>query len=190
MTTPSEAGKAGHTRYTYRLRVSSTAGGALLAEWDRCRWIWNECVANSKAVHQRSKATGEKLTCGRAQLGRMLTRARRSTPWLAEGASVPQQQVIRDFSTARAKALKDVKDRLPVRRRAGMPRWKSKRDARLSLNYTRRGFRHRGGRLHLAGDIVSDLPGSGRAGRVVIPARREMASTASDGHERHPSRLA
>lgn len=171
--------------------MSSTAGGALLAEWDRCRWIWNECVAKSKAVHQRSKATGEKLTCGPAELDRMLTQARRSTPWLAEGTSVPQQQVIRDFSTARAKALKDVKDRLPVRRRAGMPRWKSKRDARLSLNYTRRGFRLKGGRLHLAGDIVltvvwsRHLPAEPSSVRVyqdtlghwyasfVVPARRE-----------------
>jgi putative transposase len=146
------------------------------------------------------------------------------------------------------------------------------------LNYTRRGFRLKGGRLHLAGDIVltvvwsrhlpaeptttsdaHDLPhpghgrkaaqrlaryqrmmarrrrkgqvqskgyrtaqaraaklhkkitrqredtarqwakraegepspgGSGRAGRVVIPARRGMASNASDRHERRPSGLA
>ncbi|GAA1255723.1 hypothetical protein GCM10009579_12130 [Streptomyces javensis] len=32
--------------------------------------------------------------------------------------------------------------------------------------------------------------GSGRAGRVVIPARRGMASHASDRHERRPSGLA
>lgn len=28
---------AGHARYTYRLRVSSTARTVLLAEWDHCR---------------------------------------------------------------------------------------------------------------------------------------------------------
>ncbi|MFI1486646.1 RNA-guided endonuclease TnpB family protein, partial [Streptomyces sp. NPDC020747] len=37
--------EAGHARYTYRLRVPSTARTALVAEWDRCRWVWNECVA-------------------------------------------------------------------------------------------------------------------------------------------------
>lgn len=44
------AAEAGHARYTYRLRVSSAARTALAAEWDRCRWVWNECVAKSRAV--------------------------------------------------------------------------------------------------------------------------------------------
>ncbi|MEU8686665.1 transposase [Streptomyces sp. NPDC048611] len=147
-------GEAGPARYTFRVRLSATARRQLEAEWDRCRWIWNECVAKSKDVHHDNKAKGEKLTCGPAQLDKMLTGARKSTPWLREGASVPQQQVVRDFAKSRAKALKDIKDRLPMHRRAGMPRFKRKRDARPSLNYTRRGFRLKDGRLHLAGNIV------------------------------------
>ncbi|MEU7548324.1 RNA-guided endonuclease TnpB family protein, partial [Streptomyces sparsogenes] len=82
MTTPREVEGAGYARYTYRLRVSSTARTMLLAEWARCRWIWNECVAKSRAIHLHNKATGEKRTCGPAQLDRMLTRARECTPWL------------------------------------------------------------------------------------------------------------
>jgi len=151
------AEEAGHARWTFRLRVSSTALGALRAEWDRCRWLWNESVAKSKQVHAenrtRTDGTG-KQTCGPAQLDRMLTEARHSTPWLAEGGSVPQQQTIRDFGKSRAKALKDIKERLPQRQRAGMPGWKTKREALPSLNYTRRGFRLKDGRLHLAGGIV------------------------------------
>ncbi|MGW9026081.1 RNA-guided endonuclease InsQ/TnpB family protein, partial [Streptomyces sp. NPDC055722] len=154
MTTEATMKDTGHARYTFRVRLSATARRQLEAEWDRCRWIWNECVAKSKAVYQQARATGEKLTCGPAQLDKMLTEARRGTPWLAEGASVPQQQVIRDFATSRAKALKDIKDRVATHRRAGMPRWKKKREARPSLNYTRRGFRIKDGRLHLAGGIV------------------------------------
>ncbi|MGW2935483.1 RNA-guided endonuclease InsQ/TnpB family protein [Streptomyces sp. NPDC001156] len=154
MTTEATMKDAGHARYTFRVRLSNTARRQLEAEWDRCRWIWNECVAKSKAVYQQARATGEKLTCGPAQLDKMLTEARRGMPWLAEGASVPQQQVIRDFAKARAKALKDIKDRVATHRRAGMPRWKKKREARPSLNYTRRGFRLDDGRLHLAGGIV------------------------------------
>ncbi|OMI41307.1 RNA-guided endonuclease InsQ/TnpB family protein [Streptomyces sparsogenes] len=154
MTTPREVEGAGYARYTYRLRVSSTARTMLLAEWARCRWIWNECVAKSRAIHLHNKTTGEKRTCGPAQLDRMLTRARECTPWLREGSSVVQQQVIRDFGRSRAKAQKDIRERVPQRRRAGMPGWKRKRGAAPTLNYTRRGFRLRDGRLHLAGGIV------------------------------------
>ncbi|MDI3418435.1 RNA-guided endonuclease InsQ/TnpB family protein [Streptomyces luteolus] len=141
-------------RYTFRLRVSAGARVALEAEWARCRWIWNECVAKSRAVHLDNKAPGGKQTCGPAQLDKMLTRTRRRTPWLAKGSSVPQQQLVRDFGRSRAKAVKDVRDRLPQRQRAGMPKYKKKREARPTLNYTGRGFRLRDGLLHLAGGIV------------------------------------
>ncbi|WP_416984581.1 RNA-guided endonuclease InsQ/TnpB family protein [Streptomyces sp. T028] len=161
-----------HARYTYRLRVSSAARTALAAEWDRCRWTWNECVAKSRAVHRHNKATGQKTTCGPAQLDRMLTEARSRTPWLREGSSVPQQQVIRDFGRSRAKAHKDIREGLPMARRAGMPGHKKKREAPASLNYTRRGFRLKDGRLHLAGGIVltvvwsRDLPAEPSSVRV------------------------
>ncbi|WP_043454674.1 RNA-guided endonuclease InsQ/TnpB family protein [Streptomyces fulvoviolaceus] len=137
-----------HTRNTYRLRVSSTAGAALDAEWARCRWIWNECVARSTKAHRAGEA------CGPARLDRMLTEARASNAWLREGGSVPQQQIIRDFGKSRAKALKDIGQGLPIHRRAGMPKYKKKYEARPTLSYTRRGFRLQQGRLHLAGGIV------------------------------------
>ncbi|MFC7265900.1 RNA-guided endonuclease InsQ/TnpB family protein [Streptomyces lutosisoli] len=155
MTTSTAVEGIGHARYTYRLRVSSTARPRLLAEWDRCRWVWNECVAKSKAVHAHNKAHPEdKQTCGPAQLDMMLTDARARTPWLREGASVPQQQIIRDFGKSRAKAQKDIKERLPQRQRAGMPKWKKKREADPTLNYTKRGFRLKDGRLYLAGGLA------------------------------------
>lgn len=149
-----QAEDAGHARWTFRLRVSSTARTALLAEWDRCRWVWNECVAKSRAVHTHNRQhPDDRLTCGPAQLDKMLTGARARTPWLREGASVPQQQIIRDFAKSRSKALKDIDKRLPMRQRAGMPRHKKKREALPTLNYTTRGFRLKDDRLHLAGGI-------------------------------------
>lgn len=163
---------AEHARYTYRLRVSSAARAALEAEWGRCRWVWNECVAVSRKVHSVNKGMTGKVTCGPAQLDKMLTEARRSMAWLREGSSVPQQQTIRDFGKARTKALKDVKAKLPVHQRAGMPRVKRKRDALPSLNYTRRGFSLKNDRLHLAGGIVltvvwsRDLPSAPSSVRV------------------------
>lgn len=148
MTTPQEPKEAGYARYTYRLRMSSAALASLLAEWDRCRWVWNQCVAESRAAHKA------KQKCGPARLDRMLTGWRGEHQWLREGGSVPQQQIIRDFARSRAKALKDIKARLPIKQRAGMPRLKKKDLADPTLNYTRRGFRLRDRRLHLAGGIA------------------------------------
>ncbi|MGW1534848.1 RNA-guided endonuclease InsQ/TnpB family protein [Streptomyces aureus] len=165
-------GESGHARYTYRLRVSSTARAGLMAEWARCRWVWNECVAMSRKVHGLNRDTVEKTTCGPAQLDKLLTEARAATAWLREGASVPQQQAVRDFAKSRAKALKDIKAGLPMRQRAGMPRTKRKRDALPSMNYTRRGFRLKDGCLHLAGGIAlsvvwsRDLPADPTSVRV------------------------
>ncbi|MFI1923100.1 RNA-guided endonuclease InsQ/TnpB family protein [Streptomyces sp. NPDC020377] len=212
MAAVNESSDLGYARYTYRLRVSSTARVKLLAEWDRCRWLWNECVARSKKAYRG----GEE--CGPARLDRMLTAARATTPWLAAGSSVVQQQLIRDFGKSRAKALKDFKDRLPIRQRAGMPGYKRKHGCDATLNYTRRGFRLKGGRLHLAGGIVLSLvwsrqlpvpPSSVRVHRdslghwyasFVVPAQaepmpvtgralgvdwgvRETATTTSDTHD-------
>jgi len=206
-----------HARYTYRLRVSSTAEKALLAEWDRCRWVWNQCVATSRAAHK----AGEE--CGPARLDKMLTSWRAEHEWLREGASVPQQQIIRDFARSRAKALKDIKARLPMRQRAGMPKFKKKDRSTPTLNYTRRGFRIKSGRLHLANGIVltvvwsRDLPAEPSSVRVyrdslghwyasfVVPAQveplpatgraigidwgvNEIATTTSDNHDLpHPN---
>ena len=170
--TPVLAEGAGHARYTYRLRVSSTALAGLDAEWARCRWVWNECVAMSRKVHLLNETATEKVTCGPAQLDKMLTEARTTMGWLREGASVPQQQIIRDFGKSRAKALQDIQAGLPMRQRAGMPRIKRKRDALPSMNYTRRGFRVKDGRLHLAGGIAlrvvwsRDLPADPTSVRV------------------------
>ncbi|MCX5608203.1 transposase [Streptomyces sp. NBC_00047] len=212
MTASGGVGEPAHVRFTYRLRVSSAASSALLAEWNRCRWVWNRCVAESRAAHE----AGEK--CGPAQLDKMLTGWRGEREWLSLGGSVPQQQIVRDFATARAKALKDIKGRLSVRQRAGMPRFKKKDLAEPTLNYTRRGFRLKDGRLHLAGGISvtvvwsRELPADPSSVRVyrdslghwyasfVVPAEvqplpatgavigvdwgvKETATTTSDGHD-------
>ncbi|MFB7342570.1 RNA-guided endonuclease InsQ/TnpB family protein [Streptomyces hydrogenans] len=154
MTTSTTVTGGGRSRYTYRLRVSSTALTALEGEWARCRWVWNECVAMSRKVHVLNKTAPEKLTCGPARLDRMLTEARQSMRWLREGASVTQQQTVRDFAKSRTKALADITARVPARQRAGMPRARRKREALPTLNYTRRTFRLKDGCLHLAGGIV------------------------------------
>ncbi|MEU2030487.1 RNA-guided endonuclease InsQ/TnpB family protein [Nocardia amamiensis] len=62
---------------------------------------------------------------------------------------------MRDFGRARAKALADIKGRVPQRRRAGMPRFKKRDVADPTLNYTRNGFRLKDGRLNLANGVVA-----------------------------------
>jgi putative transposase len=151
MSSPEEKAKV---RYTYRLRVSGAAQRLLMAEWDRCRWVWNQCVEASNAAHRESVATGVNVECGPAQLDKRLTGWRGEHDWLSDGSSVAQQQSIRDFGRARAKALKDRKDKVAVKRRRGMPRFKAKHRASPSLNYTLRGFVFEGRRLKLAGGIV------------------------------------
>jgi putative transposase len=137
-----------YVRYTYRVRVSATAGRALLAEWGRCRWTWNMCVAESR------QAWKDKRECGPAVLGKMLTGWRAEHDWLREGSSVAQNQAVRDFGKSRAKALKDRKNKVPVRQRAGLPRFR-KRDRSLpTMNYSRQGFTLRDGNLTLAGGIA------------------------------------
>jgi len=152
MSSSTEADKA---RYTYRLRISGVAQQSLLAEWDRCRWVWNQCVEASNTAHRESVETGVKVECGPAQMDKRLTGWRAEREWLSGGSSVAQQQTIRDFGRARAKALKDRMDsKLSPRRWRGMPKFKSKHRSVPTLNYSLRGFVLDGQVVKLAGGIV------------------------------------
>ena len=101
-------------RYTYRLRPGRLAERALIAEWHRARWVWNQAVG----VLKRSGAWVS---------DKDLTRWRSEHAWLREGSVVAQQQELRSFRTKRAKGR-------------GRKRFKTVKRSRLSLNYTQRGF--------------------------------------------------
>ncbi|SKU54868.1 putative transposase [Mycobacteroides abscessus subsp. bolletii] len=118
-------------RYTYRLRPGATAERGLLAEWDRCRFLWNE------SVHMQR--TGQKPTF--AKLGKMLTEARRTTGWLREGSQNAQQQMLRTYAQALGNSF-TVKGR-------GRPAFKARKKTLPTLEYTTRGFSLNGGRLIL-----------------------------------------
>ena len=70
------------------------------------------------------------------------------------GSSVAQKQAVRDFGKSRARALKDIRDKVPVRQRAGLPRFKKRGRARPTVNYTRQGFALKDGNLILAGGVT------------------------------------
>ena len=114
-------------RYRYRLRPGATAMAALLREWDLCRWVWNQAVA-------RLNESGEWVRDD------TLTGWRRKHDWLREGSVVVQQQMLRNFRAKRAKGN-------------GRRKFKSGKRSLPSLNYTKRGFAVRDGRLCLAGGL-------------------------------------
>ena len=118
-------------RYTYRLRPGAVAERALLDEWHRCRFLWNE------AVHQQKSGNRPTL----CRLSRMLTEARGKFGWLRDGSQVAQQQALRNYALALDHSFKVGGRRRPTirKRRAALP----------TLEYTTRGFSIRDGRLIL-----------------------------------------
>jgi hypothetical protein len=110
-------------RYTYRLRPGAQAERALLDEWHRCRFLWNE------AVHQQK--SGNKPTFGK--LSKLLTEARGKSAWLRAGSQVAQQQTLRTYAAALGHSY-TVKGR-------GKPVFKARKKTRPSLEYTTRGSR-------------------------------------------------
>ena len=125
------AGMQETVRYSYRLRPGATAERALMEEWHRCRFLWNE------AVHQ--SRTGRKPTFGK--LSKLLTEARSRTVWLREGSQDAQQQMLRTYAQALDHSFK-VKGR-------GRPQTKKRKNCLPSLAYSRNGFAIKEGRLRL-----------------------------------------
>ena len=122
-------------RYTYRLRPGRTAETALLSEWGKCRWLWNE------AVHQYKRRLKPTI----CKLSKLLTEARGENAWLRDGSQVAQQQMLRTYMTALDNSFK-VKGR-------GRPKLKKAKTELPSLEYTTRGFRIKDGRLRLPNGV-------------------------------------
>ena len=123
-------------RYTYKLRPGKTAQHSLNQQYATCRWVWNQCV-EAFNKHENTNQTS---------LMKQVTTWRKEHTWLSDQPVVPQQQIVRDFITAK-KAFFDK-----IRK---APRFKSKRIRKPSLNYTTRGFSiTEAGRLKLAGNVV------------------------------------
>ena len=140
--------------YSYRLRPGAQAQRALLTEWHRCRFLWNE------AVHQNR--IGNKPTL--CKLSKLLTEARGRSTWLRSGSQVAQQQTLRTYAQSLDHSFK-VKGR-------GRPKFKARKKALPTLEYTLRGFTVRDGRLRLPAGVSipvvwsRDLPSEPSSVRV------------------------
>jgi putative transposase len=143
-------------RYTYRLRPGAHAERALLEEWHRCRFLWNE------AVHQQK--SGNKPTF--CKLSKLLTQARGRSAWLRAGSQVAQQQTLRTYAATLNHSY-TVKGR-------GKPAFKARKKTLPSLEYTTRGFSIRDGRLRLPGGVAvpvvwsRELPSAPTSVRVYL----------------------
>ena len=141
-------------RCTYRLRPGVQAERALIAEWGRCRYLWNE------AVHQQ-KTRRKPALC---KLSKLLTAARAANPWLRDGSQVAQQQALRNYALALDHSFK-VKGR-------GKPKLRRRKTALPTLEYTVRGFAVRDGRLILPKGVTvpvvwsRELPSEPSSARV------------------------
>ncbi|MEV3962488.1 transposase [Nocardia sp. NPDC050193] len=119
-------------RYNYRLRPGVTAERALLSEWHRCRYLWNEAVHQDKLGNRPTSA----------KLGKLLTAARAANAWLKDGSQNAQQCTLNNYAHALGRSFKE--------KGSGSPKAKSRKKSLPSLEYTTRGFRLRDGRLVLA----------------------------------------
>ena len=155
-------------RYNYRLRPGAVAERALVEEWHRCRYLWNE------AVHQQ-RSGGKPTFC---KLSKLLTEARGTFAWLRVGSQVAQQQALRTYAAALNHSYK-------VGARS-KPTVKARKKALPSLEYTTRGFSIRDNRLRLPNGVVTpvvwsrayDLPYGGhrrRCAAELAKAQRKMA---------------
>jgi len=141
-------------RYTYRLRPGAEAECALLGEWHRCRYLWNEAVHQDRSRHKPTLC----------KLSKLLTDARARSPWLRDGSQVAQQQTLRTYAQALGHSFK-----VKGRRR---PTIKPRKTTQPSLEYTVRGFSIRDNRLRLPKGVTipvvwsRDLPSDPASVRV------------------------
>lgn len=136
-------------RYTCRLRPVKRAEQYLLAEWGACRYVWNQMVEESKRRYEKGQTFGPNDASKHLTHLRHTVKDENGVLWLSARSSVPQQQIVRDFSASRKKALLDRKNK--KRTRSGLPNYKSRRNTQPSLNYCGGGFKlvEKGGALRL-----------------------------------------
>lgn len=124
--------------YRYRFYPLPEQEAELRRTFGCVRKVWNLALAaRTEAWYQRQQRISY------VQSSAMLTQWKRSDEmsWLNEVSSVPLQQALRHLQGAFG-AFWD--------KRAGYPRFKSRKRSRVSAEYTRSAFRFRGGRLTLA----------------------------------------
>ncbi|MFE5580613.1 RNA-guided endonuclease InsQ/TnpB family protein [Kitasatospora sp. NPDC056531] len=142
-----------HLRYCYRIYPTVGQREALARTFGCARVVYNDALE----VRKEARKNGLAYPKGTDLQKLVITAAKRTAEraWLASVGVDPLIQSLRDLDTAYRNFFDSVSGKR-AGRPVGLPRFKSKRDARQSLRFTRNGFRIRSnGKLNLAkiGDV-------------------------------------
>ncbi|ROR37575.1 RNA-guided endonuclease InsQ/TnpB family protein [Kitasatospora cineracea] len=142
-----------YLRYSYRIYPTAGQRQALARTFGCARVVYNDALAARKEAR---KAGLPFPKAGDLQK-QVITAAKRTAEraWLASVGVDPLIQSIRDLDSAYRNFFESVSGKR-AGRKVGLPRFKSRKDTRQSLRFTRNGFRIRGnGKLNLAkiGDV-------------------------------------
>ncbi|MFF7995893.1 RNA-guided endonuclease InsQ/TnpB family protein [Kitasatospora xanthocidica] len=179
-----------HLRYSYRVYPTAGQRVSLARTFGCARVVYNDALAARKEARkaglpfpksadlQKLVITGAKKTAERA--------------WLASVGVDPLIQSLRDLDTAYRNFFDSVSGKR-AGRPVGLPRFKSRKDSRQSLRFTRNGFRlQSNGKLYLAkiGDVrvkwSRALPADPSSVTIVLdPSGRYHASFVVDVEPDH-----
>ncbi|MFG2847225.1 RNA-guided endonuclease InsQ/TnpB family protein [Kitasatospora sp. NPDC048296] len=174
-----------HLRYSYRLYPTAGQRAALARTFGCARVVYNDALA----VRKEARMVGQPYPKSTDLQKLVITGAKKTAErsWLASVGVDPLIQSLRDLDTAYRNFFDSVSGKR-AGRPVGLPRFKSKRDSRQSLRFTRNGFRVRSnGKLNLAkiGDIrvkwSRALPADPSSATVILdPAGRYHVSFVVD----------
>ncbi|MGO4752157.1 RNA-guided endonuclease InsQ/TnpB family protein, partial [Streptomyces sp. 2MCAF27] len=124
-------------RYNYRVYPDAAQRRALAKAFGCARVVWNDCLRDRKEAH----AAGLPYVKS-AELSRLrITQAKRTEEraWLADVSAVVLQQSLRDLDAAYKNFFDSIKGKRQGRK-AGPPRYKSKKDTRQSIRLNTNAF--------------------------------------------------
>ncbi|MER6678058.1 transposase [Streptomyces sp. NPDC000983] len=142
-----------HLRYSFRIEPTPGQRIALARTFGCARVVYNDALAARKAAYE---ADGSRIATG-ALAKQVITDAKRTPEraWLTEVSVDALQSALRDLDAAYANFFSSLSGKRRGRR-IGLPAFKSRKDSRQAVRFSKNGFRLRhSGRLYLAkiGDV-------------------------------------
>ncbi|MFE5583875.1 RNA-guided endonuclease InsQ/TnpB family protein [Kitasatospora sp. NPDC056531] len=180
-----------HLRYSFRIYPTAGQCASLARTFGCARVVYNDALAVRKEARQAGRPYPKSTDLQKLVITAAKTTADRA--WLASVGVDPLIQSLRDLDTAYRNFFDSVSGKRQGRQ-IGLPRFKSRKDSRQSLRFTRNGFRVRSnGKLNLAkiGDVrvkwSRALPADPSSVTIVLdPAGRYHASFVVDVEPEHP----
>ncbi|MFJ4185285.1 RNA-guided endonuclease InsQ/TnpB family protein [Kitasatospora sp. NPDC089509] len=179
-----------HLRYSYRLYPTAGQRTLLARTFGCARVVYNDALAMRKEARRAGQPYPRSTDLQKLVITAAKKTAERA--WLASVGVDPLIQSLRDLDTAYRNFFDSVSGKR-AGRPVGLPRFKSRKDNRQSVRFTRNGFRIRGnGKLNLAkiGDVRvkwSRVPPADPSSVTIVldPAGRYHASFVVDVEPEH-----